>query len=221
MNMKKIFLFFVLVFMFSAVFSDTYAQRNRGRTTRKNRTATRRNTGNTFRFTEDMENRIEKLCPKRLSRAPSRRSVLEAYCPISNVRSIEADLGPFEKFVKALEKLFKQIRPLLYTGAVFMIMWILVQAAYGGDMQWNKVIMLVAGVVILSIAEVLINIATKRVVLEDVIGEGVYVDCRNISERNVFYKCASDARGSALYDSRYFLKISGTPRNAGRYKGLF
>ena len=206
--MKKFMLLFVLVF---TLFSSSLFAQTRNYNSRNN----------TFRFTEDMVNKINKDCPSVLKSANTKNEKLEAFCSVKDIKIGEADLGPWRKMVHAFEKLFQQFRKVIYVAAVFMLLWIFVKAAYEGDMKWMHLSMLIIGVVILAGAEVLIGLATNRITLEDVISDGVYVDCRNKRTNDAFFKCSVDDQGASLYDSRYFLQVSGEIKENTVYKGLF
>lgn len=211
--MKKFILFLVLAVFLS---SPTMSQR---------RYSNRRSSSNTqtFRFTEDMVRRIKNNCPNTLKRAQNKKENLEAFCSVRDLHFGESDLGPWKKFIARAEKLFKQFRRLIYVAAVFMILWIFVKAAYEGDMKWMHIAMLIIGVIILAFAEVLLDLATNRVSLEDVVNNGVYVDCRDKKTDDAYYKCGTNDDGATLYDSRYFLQISGESRtNSSKlYNGLY
>ncbi|MBR1544596.1 MAG: hypothetical protein IJ638_01470 [Alphaproteobacteria bacterium] len=213
--MKKFILFLML-----AVFISGPSMAQRRRTTyRRSKT----NAVETFRFTDDMVKRIKNHCPNVLKNAPKKSENLEAYCSVRDLHFGEADLGPWKKFVQRAEKIFLQFRRLIYVAAVFMILWILVKASYEGDMKWMHIAMLVIGVIILAFAEVLLDLATNRVSLEDVISNGVYVDCRDKKVEDAYYKCNTSDDGAALYDSRYFLQVSGEVKTgkAKVYDGLY
>ena len=209
--MKKIFVLFLLLGV--VLCGDTFAQR---------RSYSRNRTNNTFRFTDDMVAKINKSCPATVRRAQNKSEKLEAYCSVRNVEFGESDLGPWKKIVSRFEKLFKQFRRIIYTAAVFMVLWIFVKAAYEGDMKWMHIAMLVMGVVILSFAEVLLAMATNRITIEDVLNNGVYVDCRDRQMKDAYFKCSTDGKGASLYDSRYFLQITGEAnRESYSYRGLY
>ncbi|MCR5506853.1 MAG: hypothetical protein K6F04_03330 [bacterium] len=212
--MKK-FILFLMLALFIA--SPSMAQRRR---TTYHRSST--NT-QTFRFTDDMVKRIKTHCPNVLKNAPKKSENLEAYCSVRDLHFGEADLGPWKKFVQRAEKLFLQFRRLIYVAAVFMILWIFVKASYEGDMKWMHIAMLVIGVIILAFAEVLLALATNRVSLDDVISNGVYVDCRDKKTDDAYYKCSTNDDGAALYDSKYFLQVSGEVKSgkAKIYDGLY
>ena len=212
--MKK-FILFLMLALFIA--SPSMAQRRR---TTYHRSST--NT-QTFRFTDDMVKRIKPHCPNVLKNAPKKSENLEAYCSVRDLHFGEADLGPWKKFVQRAEKLFLQFRRLIYVAAVFMILWIFVKASYEGDMKWMHIAMLVIGVIILAFAEVLLALATNRVSLDDVISNGVYVDCRDKKTDDAYYKCSTNDDGAALYDSKYFLQVSGEVKSgkAKIYDGLY
>lgn len=213
--MKK---FFILFFMFGFFFvmqSDVQAQR---------RSSSRTKTS-TFRFTDDMVNKINSACPKVLKNASMRAERLEAFCSVKDIKIGEADLGPWYSGVKAFEKLFMQFRRVIYMAAAFMLLWIFVKAAYEGEMKWMHLSMLVIGVILLAFAEVIIDIAANRITLEDVLEQGVYVDCRKKQTKDAFYKCNVGENGAELYDVRYFLQLTGEEESTGiapnKYKGLF
>ena len=209
--MKKFILFLVLAVILSM---PSMAQRRR---------AVRRNSSvQTFRFTEDMIRRIKNNCPTTLKNATRKSENLEAFCSVKNLHFGEADLGPWKKFIQRAEKLFLQFRRLIYIAAVFMILWIFVKASYEGDMKWMHIAMLVIGVIILAFAEVLLSLATNKVSLEDVIDNGVYVDCRDKKMNDAFYKCSTNDDSAALYDERYFLQVSGEIKKKSKvYNGLY
>ena len=175
--------------------------------------------GNSFQITPDMERRIKRSCPGRLSRANVNRENLQTFCPVSNIRETEADLGPWKAFVYRAEKLFKQFRSLLYIGAIFMLMWLFTKAVYKSTIDWPKVAMLIIGVLILTLAEVFLDVATQRVRLDDVIAEGVYVDCRDPTE--AYYKCELGKQDAEQLDAQYFLRVSGKNQTTKKHKGLF
>lgn len=208
--MKKVILFLLLCLVLS---SGAFAKTVRKRTS----------SGKEFRFTEDMVTRIQKQCPSVMSKAPKLPENLESFCSVKDVQFGESDLGPWANFVSRAEKLFLQFRRLIYIGAVFMILWIFVKASYEGDMKWMQVAMLIIGVVLISGAEVLIAFATNRVSLEDVVSNGVYVDCRDKNTKNAYFKCGVDDSAATLYDSRYFLQVSGkvNSKSTKIYKGLY
>ena len=83
--------------------------------------------------------------------------------------------------------------------------------------------MLIIGVIILAFAELLLDLATNRVTLEDVMSNGVYVDCRDKNTKDAYYRCSTEDDGAALYDSRYFLQVSGEIRkkDSKLYNGLY
>ncbi len=216
--MKKFALFLVLVLFICGVSgSSVFAKR---------RTSYRKSSDNAvhgFRFTDDMVKKIKNSCPIVLKNAPKKSENLEAFCSVKNLNFGEADLGPWKKFVQRAEKLFIQFRRLIYVGAVFMVLWIFVKAAYEGDMKWMHIAMLVMGVIILAFAEVLLDLATNRVSLEDVVDNGVYVDCRDKKTDDAYYKCTTGDDGAILFDSRYFLQVSGQTksRKSKVYNGLY
>ena len=179
--------------------------------------AQRRN--NSFQITPDMERRITRSCPRRLARANVNRENLQPFCPVRNIRETEADLGPWRAFVYRTERLFKQFRTLLYVGAIFMLMWLFTKAVYKSTIDWPKVAMLLIGVLMLTLAEVFLDVATQRVRLDDVIAEGVYVDCRDPTE--AYYKCDIGKNDAEQLDAQYFLKVSGTQQSQRKHKGLF
>ena len=221
--------FIIALFLFGFVFAlssvDVMAQRrsNVRRISRSNR-----NRVQGFQFTDDMLNKVGRSCPNTMQRANRKSENLEPFCSVRNLEFGEADLGPWKKAVHAFEKLFLQFRRFIYVGAIFMVLWIFVKAAYEGDMKWMHIAMLIIGVVVLAFAEVLLAMATNKVTVEDVVDQGIYVDCRNaptsnnLSRRNdAYYKCNIDDNGAALYDSRYFLQVSGKISNTKAYDGLF
>ena len=208
--MKKFILFFVL---FVGLSLPSLAQRKH--------VVRRAAATQTFRFTEDMVKRINKSCPVMLKNASKKSESLEAFCSVKDLHFGEADLGPWKKFVQRGEKIFKQFRRLIYIGAVFMLLWIFVKAAYEGDMKWMHIAMLIIGVIILAFAEVLLDLATNRVSLEDVVNNGVYVDCRDKKTEDAYYKCSTNDDGAALYDARYFLQVSGEMKSNNKYNGLY
>ena len=224
--MKK-FLIALFVFGFMFSFSSyTNAQRRSG--SRRMSSYVRNRSSQRFQFTDDMLSKVNRSCPKTLQRAKKKSEELIPFCSIRDLEFGEADLGPWRKAVSAFERLFYQFRRLIYIGAVFMVLWIFVQAAYNGDMKWMHIAMLLIGVVLLSLTEVLLAMAENKITVEDVIDQGIYVDCRsaptsnNLSNRSdAYYKCNIDDNGAALYDSRYFLQISGKISNTSAYKGLF
>lgn len=173
---------------------------------------------NNFQITPDMQRRITRSCPKKLQRANVNRENLQTFCLVSNIRETEADLGPWKAFVARAEKLFKQLRNLLYVGAVFMLMWLFTKAIYKNSIDWPKISMLIIGVLLLTLAEVFLDVATQRVKLDDVISEGVYVDCRDPTE--AYYKCDLGSTDAEQLDAQYFLKVSGQ-NSSKKHKGLF
>lgn len=212
--MKKFILFLVLAVFLSA---PSMAQKRRIRTTRRSSAV------QTFRFTDDMVRRIKNSCPTTLKNAQKKPENLEAFCSVKDLRFGEADLGPWKKFVQRAEKLFLQFRRLIYVAAVFMILWIFVKASYEGDMKWMHIAMLIIGVIILAFAQVLLDLATNRVSLEDVVENGVFVDCRDKKTEDAYYKCNVNDDGATLYDERYFLQVSGKIKNnrTKMYDGLY
>ncbi len=210
--MKKFVLFLILtLFLNSPVFA---ARRTVSKKT---------SNAQTFRFTEDMVKRVQNNCPSVMKNASKKAENLEAFCSVRDLHFGEADLGPWKKFVQRAEKLFLQFRRLIYIAAVFMLLWIFVKASYEGEMKWMHIAMLIIGVIVLAFAELLLDLATNRVTLEDVMNNGVYVDCRDKNTKNAYYKCSTDDDGAALYDSRYFLQVSGEMKrkSAKSYDGLF
>ena len=210
--MRKIFLFaFISMILFSSI--DVMAKRS----------YTKSKSSQSFRFTEDMVNRIKKSCPDVLKNADKKSENLEAFCSVKDLNFEGADLGPWQKIVARGERLFLQFRRLIYIGAVFMLLWIFVKASYEGEMKWMHIAMLVMGVIILAFAEVLLAFATNRVSLDDVINDGVYVDCRDKKTGDAYFVCSTSDSGAALYDSRYFLQVSGEmkSRSSKKYGGLY
>ena len=222
--MKK---FIITLFLFAFMFSFPNISQAQHRLSRTRRT----NTESVFRFSEDMLSRVARNCPKILQRSVKRNERLEGYCSVRDIDFTEADLGPWQKAVSAFIRLFQQFRRFIYVGAVFMLLWIFVKAAYEGEMKWMHIAVLIIGVVILAFAEVLINLATGKISVDDVVEMGIYVDCRNaptsnnLNRRNdAYYKCNVGDNGYTLYDSRYFLQISGEMKSAKSEKfddGLF
>ena len=213
--MKKFVLFLVLVLIVTGS-SVSFSKR---RTIRRHR-----DTGTqTFRFTDDMVRKIKNSCPIILKNAKNKPENLEPFCSVRDLNFGEADLGPWKKFVQRAEKMFLQFRRLIYIAAVFMILWIFVKASYEGDMKWMHIAMLIIGVIILAFAELLLDLATNRVALEDVIDNGVYVDCRDKKTNDAYYRCSTGDDGAVLFDARYFLQVTGEARSkkAKRYKGLY
>ncbi len=212
--MKKIFVLFAVLFFSFSVEGMAQSRRYRAGT---NNTYTDR-----FKFTTDMENRIKNYCPSVLKKASSKPEHLQSYCSVNDIVVGEADLGPWKKLVIACEKLFKQFRSLIYVAAVFFVLWLFVKAAYAGDMEWKHLGMLLIGIVILTFADVMLDIATNRVTIEDVVEDGIYVDCREKNSKEAFYRCSPDTSGAGLSDSRYFLQLSGeAPNSSPQLKGLF
>ena len=213
--MKKFILFLVLVLIVTGS-SVSFSKR---RTVRRHRDSENQ----TFRFTDDMVKKIKNSCPIVLKNASKKNENLEPFCSVRDLNFGEADLGPWKKFVQRAEKLFLQFRRLIYIAAVFMILWIFVKASYEGDMKWMHIAMLIIGVIILAFAELLLDLATNRVSLEDVIDNGVYVDCRDKKTNDAYYKCSTGDDGAVLFDSRYFLQVTGEARSkkAKMYKGLY
>ncbi len=209
--MKKILILFFMFVFFFTMQNNLQAKR---KSYRKSRSSA-------FRFTDDMVNKINSTCPKVLKSASKKSENLQAFCSVRDIQIGQADLGPWLKAVKAFEKLFKQFRKLLYVGAGFMLMWLFVKAAYQGEMKWMHLGMLIIGVVLLAFAEIIIALATNKITLEDVLQEGVYVDCRKKKTNDAFYKCELGEKGAELYDVRYFLQLSGEQENPNKYKGLF
>lgn len=210
--MKKFILFLILaLFLGNPVFATKRAVSKKSHNVQ------------TFRFTEDMVKRVKNNCPDVMKNAPKKSENLEAFCSVKDLHFGEADLGPWKKFVQRAEKLFLQFRRLIYIGAVFMLLWIFVKASYEGEMKWMHISMLIIGVIILAFAELLLDLATNRVTLEDVMNNGVYVDCRDKNTKDAYYKCSTDDDGAALYDSRYFLQVSGKMNNkkSKLYNGLY
>ncbi len=179
-------------------------------------------TGANFVLTDAMKTKIQKHCPKIMNNAQKRIKKTEVYCPVSEVVLGARDFGPWRKMLYVFEKLFYQIRNLLYLAAVFMIIWIYVKGAYEGEMHWMQISFLVIGVVIMAGAEVLFSLAKKEVTLDDVMAEGIYVDCReNSSSMKPYYKCNTESRGARLEDTRYFYMVVGEKRNTSYNKGLY
>ncbi len=174
---------------------------------------------NNFQITTDMQRRIARSCPKKLQRASVSHENLQTFCLVSNIRETEADLGPWKAFIARAEKLFKQFRSLLYVAAVFTLMWLFTKAIYKNSIDWPKISMLIIGVLLLTLAEVFLDVATQRVRLEDVISEGVYVDCRDPTE--AYYKCDIGSSDAEQLDTQYFVNVSGPNKKTKKHKGLF
>lgn len=213
--MKKFLILFLMFGFFFTMQNDAHAQR---------RKSSRAKTS-TFRFTDDMVNKINNVCPKVLKNASKKNENLQAFCSVKDIKIGEADLGPWYSGVRAFEKLFMQFRRVIYIAAAFMLLWIFVKAAYEGEMKWMHLAMLIIGVILLAFAEVIIDIAANRITLEDVLEQGVYVDCRKKRTNDAFYKCNVGDDGAELYDARYFLQLTGEKESTGlapnKYKGLF
>ncbi len=172
-----------------------------------------------FYFTSYMVKRISKLCPKKLNNASKKSKKMETYCKVNTIKNTKKDISIFESFAKDINKYYRQIRKLVFMGTVFFLIWIFTYASYKSEMKWDKLIMLIIGFIILIFIEVAIGIFTKKIVLEDVIVDGIYTDCRNPNIENTFYRCnKSEGR---KYDSRYLLRISETKKTPVEYKGLF
>ena len=213
--MKKFLILFLMFGFFFTMQNDAHAQK---RTRTKSKTST-------FRFTDDMVRKINNSCPKVLKNASKKNESLQAFCSVKNIQIGEADLGPWYSGVKAFEKLFMQFRRVIYMAAAFMLLWIFVKAAYQGEMKWMHLAMLVIGVILLAFAEVIIDIAANRITLEDVLEQGVYVDCRKKQTNDAFYKCNVGDNDAELYDVRYFLQLTGERESGGlspsKHGGLF
>ena len=226
--MKKFFiLFFVMLFCFANVsFSQT---RGRGRSS-VNR-AYRTSRGNGFTFSQDAKDRIKVGCQNVMKTAQqfSRdikskgssdiKSEIIYMCSVNSIELEKSDLGPWEKFVYALEKVFKQFRRLIYIAAVFMLLWILVKAMYEGDMKWMHIGMMVIGVTMLAFAEVFLDIATNRVTIDDIRNSEIYVDCREPDKG--LYKCSVDVEGAVDKESVYLYDVNHLSTQSKTFKGLY
>lgn len=220
--MKQIMSIF-LIFMLGLT-SITYSQTRVIR--RQNST---RNNG--FTFSQDAEERIKIGCPKVLKIAQqfSRdmrskgtsdiHSELTYMCLVNEIELEQSPLGPWEKFVNALEKVFKQFRRLLYVAAVFMMLWILVKAIYEDDMKWTHIGMMVIGITMLAFAEVFLDIATNRVTLDDIKNSELYVDCREPNK--ALYRCTVDSKGAMDKESVYLFEVNQKNTQNQVLKGLY
>lgn len=219
---KFLILFFVFAFSFSfEAFSQT-RRVSRGRTVSR---------GNGFTFSQDAKERINRACPNVLKKATqftkemkrkgtsSIPSEIVYMCSVNAIELQEADLGPWKKFVYALEKIYVQFRNLIYIAAIFMLLWIIVKAMYEGDMKWMHIGMMIIGVTMLAFAEVFIDIATNRVSLDDIRNGEIYVDCREPDKG--LYKCSADVDGAVDTESVYLYDVNHKSTQAKSYKGLF
>ena len=226
--MKKFFiLFFVMLFCFANVSFSQTRGRVRGSSSRNHRTAR----GNGFTFSQDAKDRISVGCPSVLKRAQQFSRDMKAkgssdiqseivyMCWVNMIELEQGDLGPWEKFVYALEKIFKQFRRLIYIAAVFMLLWILVKAMYEGDMKWMHIGIMIIGVTMLAFAEVFLDIATNRVTLDDIRNSEIYVDCREPDKG--LYKCSVDVEGAVDKESVYLFDVNHRATQTRTYKGLY
>lgn len=216
---KFLILFFVIGFGFAF---DAFSQ---------TRTRTHYGRGNGFTFSQDAKERIRLGCPNVLKRAnrfskdmktkgaSNIESEIIYMCSVNSIELEKGDLGPWKKFVHALEKVFKQFRNLIYLAAIFMLLWIIVKAMYEGDMKWMHIGMMVLGITMLSFAEVFLDIATNRVTIDDIRNSEIYVDCRE-PDRGL-YICSVDTDGAVDKESVYLYDVNHKATKTKVFKGLY
>ena len=187
--------------------------------------------GNGFTFSQDALERISVGCPgvlkvaqqftrdMRSKKTSAIKSEIVYMCSVNDIELDASPLGPWEKFVYAVEKVFKQFRRLLYVAAVFMLLWILVKAIYEDDMKWTHIGMMIIGITMLSFAEVFLDIATNRVTLEDIKNSEIYVDCREPDKG--LYRCTADTKGAVDKESVYLFEKKKKNTQNQVIKGLY
>lgn len=224
--MKKIWFLFVLLFVFSSL--EVFAQ---SRSSRSSRSSSRRSRGNSFSFSQDTQERIKAGCVNVMKKAGKFQSEMRSrgtssihsgivyMCSVNSIKIEQPSLGPWEKFVYALEKIFNQFKALLYVAAVFMLVWLFVKAAYEAEMNWMHFAMLIMGVVMLGFADVFLDIATNRVTLDDVKSGEMYVDCRKPDDG--LYPCNLDTEGVMDKESVYLFTVNQTSGDSKLFKGLY
>lgn len=222
--MKK---FFILFFVIMCCFSDISFSQTRTRVRRA--VPTFHNNG--FTFSQDVKDRIAIGCQSVMKRAQkfSRdmktrgasdiESEIVYMCLVSSLELDKSTLGPWEKFVNAMVKVFKQFRRLIYVAAVFMLLWILVKAMYENDMKWMNIGMMIIGVTMLAFAEVFLAIATNKVTVEDIRNSELYVDCREPNK--ALYRCSVDVEGAKDKESVYLYDVNHLSSQSSTFKGLY
>lgn len=222
--MKKFFILFLIIM---CSFTNVSFSQNRTRGVR--RVASGR--GNGFTFSQDAKDRIKVGCQSVMRKAQQFSREMKAkgksnieseivyMCSVNSIELEKSDLGPWEKFVYALEKVFKQFRRLIYIAAVFMLLWILVKAMYEGDMKWMHIGMMLIGVTMLAFAEVFLDIATNRVTIDDIRNSEIYVDCREPDKG--LYRCSVEVEGAVDKESIYLFDVNHLSAQSKTYKGLY
>ena len=171
-------------------------------------------------FGPDARERIRRGCVDVMRVARTREEAnLEWFCRLSELRNVEADLGPWKKLVEALVRIFEQLRRLIYVGAVFMLLWIFVKGMYEGEAKWMHLGMLIIGVTMVAFAEVFIGIATNRINFDDIKNGDIYVDCRTPDEG--LYICAPGSPDSQDHDERFIFQVSQGSGTRVRQRGLY
>ncbi|MBD5405255.1 hypothetical protein HDR59_01765 [bacterium] len=222
--MKKFFILFLIIM---CSFANVSFSQNRARGGR--RVASGR--GNGFTFSQDAKDRIKVGCQSVMRKAQQFSREMKArgksdieseivyMCSVNSIELEKSDLGPWEKFVYALEKVFKQFRRLIYIAAVFMLLWILVKAMYEGDMKWMHIGMMLIGVTMLAFAEVFLDIATNRVTIDDIRNSEIYVDCREPDKG--LYRCSVEVEGAVDKESIYLFDVNHLSAQSKTFKGLY
>jgi hypothetical protein len=200
-----------MIFIFFLVLSSGAGAQNFGRSSRAA-------PGNAYKLSADAQVRIEEACGRIIARA-NRTSPgdLSVFCQVRSLNTSVGELGPWAKFVDGLVKLFIQARRLIYVGAVFILLFILVEGVYRAEAQWMKLGTMVIGLVILAGAEMFVRMATGQIRIEDIQNGEMSVDCRRPNE--ALYRCSGDSVGATNIDDRFIFTFQRANEAKGARTG--
>ena len=215
----------LLIALFALSF-DAAAQQRQSPQRRTQQTTRAAANPHAYRISPDAQEMINKACPRVIADARAITDFeLRVFCPISEIDTGMADLGPWKKFVNGLVRLFQQFRKLIYLAGVFLLLWIVIEGAYRGEGQWMKLAMMIIGLILLAMAEVFVNLATGKVEIESIKSGDLFVDCRRPNE--ALFQCRGESKGAQSVDERFIFRFqraeaaSGKSAPTGGTRGLW
>ncbi|MDR3126534.1 MAG: hypothetical protein LBT92_02790 [Rickettsiales bacterium] len=179
--------------------------------TRRARSSRNANTNSSKVLSDDARQLISRRCAEKTMEAERRpEGKLRSMCSVENISGGES-MGPWKLLVARAIQMFKQFRKLIYVAAVFLLLWIVVKAAYKGDGQWMELAWLITGIVALAGAEFFVRIASGQVAIEEVKTNNMYVDCRRPNE--VLFQCSPEDSGAVELDERFLYLFSKSAKS--------